>query len=250
MWNIWKPAFKKISIVLFWLIVWQVAADCVGRPIFLVGPKETAAAFCRLIGESLFWKAVWGSTFRIAWGFFAAFFLGIFLAAISCRFPLFGDFLSPILMLMKTIPVASFVILALLWAGSDQLTLVVSFFVVFPVIYRNTVAGIRAADPGLLEMARVFRMKPLQIAWQIERPALAPYLVSACELALGMAWKSGVAAEVIGTPDFSIGEKLYMAKIYFSTDELFAWTLTILILSFLFEKLMMSLLRFYLEVRV
>lgn len=245
-----KQVWKKIAILAFWLLVWQLIADRLGRPIFLVGPRETFAALLRLIAEKNFWRAVIFSTLRIGAGFLIAFTAGILCGSLSYRFPIAEEFLSPILSLMKTIPVASFVILALIWAGSKHLTLVVSFFVVFPVIDRNTVAGLRAADPGLLEMAKVFRMNPLTVIWQIERPALAPYLISACELALGMAWKSGVAAEVIGTPDYSIGEKLYMAKIYFSTDELFAWTMTILILSFLFEKVMMLVLKKGLETHV
>lgn len=245
-----KRVAKKIVILALWLLIWQLVADHIGRPIFLVGPRETFGAFVRLAATEKFWKAVLFSTGRISAGFLIAFAAGLLCGSLSFRFSLVEEILSPILSLMKTIPVASFVILALIWAGSKHLTLVVSFFVVFPIIDRNTLAGLRAADPGLLEMAKVFRMNPFHVIWQIERPALAPYLVSACELALGMAWKSGVAAEVIGTPDYSIGEKLYMAKIYFSTDELFAWTMTILIVSVLFEKIMMALLKKGLEVRV
>lgn len=245
-----KQAWKKIAILAFWLAVWQLAADHLGRPIFLVGPRESFCALLRLAATASFWKAAAFSMGRISVGFLIAFMAGLLCGSLSYRFPVVGDFLSPLLSLMKTIPVASFVILALIWAGSRHLTLVVSFFVVFPVIDRNTVAGLQAADHQLLEMAKVFRLNPLAVIWQIERPALAPYLISACELALGMAWKSGVAAEVIGTPDYSIGERLYMAKIYFSTDELFAWTITILILSFLFEKAMMAVLKKVLEVRV
>lgn len=246
----WKRTAKKLAILLFWLAVWQIVSDCLDRPIFLVGPVETFRAFFRLALMADFWRVAAASTGRITAGFLTAFAAGLLCGGLSCRFPLVEEVLSPVISLMKTVPVASFVILALIWAGSEHLTLVVSFFVVFPVIEKNTVAGLRAADPGLLEMAKVFRMSPPAVIWQIERPALAPYLVNACELALGMAWKSGVAAEVIGTPVYSIGERLYMAKIYFSTDELFAWTMTILILSFLFEKVMMAVLKKGLEVRV
>ena len=137
---------------------------------------------------------------------------------------------------MKTVPVASFVILALIWSGAEQLALVISFVVVFPMIYLNTMAGLAATDPLLLEMAQVFRIRRWDRLWQIYRPAVAPYLLSACQVALGMSWKSGIAAEVIGTPAFSIGENLYMAKVFFSTDELFAWTAVVIVLSFLFEK--------------
>ena len=144
---------------------------------------------------------------------------------------------------MKTVPVASFVILALIWAGADNLSLIISFLVVFPIIYLNTAAGLSSTDGQLLEMSRVYRVRRSARIWHIYRPALAPYLVSACQVALGMSWKSGIAAEVIGTPEYSIGENLYMAKGFFTTDELFAWTAVIIALSFLFEKAVLLLIK-------
>lgn len=227
---------RKIWILLFWLLLWQIVSAWVSRPIFLVGPVETVQAFLRLSGTPGFWQAVWGSLARIGAGFGLAFLAGLLCGAIACFLPFLEELLSPVVSLMKTVPVASFVILALIWAGAEQLALVISFVVVFPMIYLNTIAGLRATDPQLLEMARVFHISPWKRLWQIYRPALAPYLFSACQVALGMSWKSGIAAEVIGTPEHSIGENLYMAKVFFSTDELFAWTAVVIVLSFLFEK--------------
>ena len=231
-----KQKTRKFMILLFWLLLWQLVSDHIARPIFLVGPRETIQALGSLVGSSSFWQAVWGSLGRIGAGFGLAALAGILCGSLAHFIPLFGEILSPLVSLMKTVPVASFVILALIWAGADQLALFISFVVVFPMIYLNTMAGLDATDPQLLEMAKVFRIRPWQKLWQIYRPALAPYLLSACQVALGMSWKSGIAAEVIGTPEFSIGENLYMAKVFFSTDELFAWTAVVILLSFLFEK--------------
>ncbi len=234
---------RKTAIFLFWLILWQIVSAWIARPIFLVGPVETVQAILRLSGTAAFWRAVWGSLLRIGAGFGLAALAGLLCGSIAHFVPFFGELLSPIVSLMKTVPVASFVILALIWAGAEQLALVISFVVVFPMIYLNTIAGLQATDPQLLEMARVFRVSPWNRLWQIYRPALAPYLLSACQVALGMSWKSGIAAEVIGTPEFSIGENLYMAKVFFSTDELFAWTAVVILLSFLFEKGILWILR-------
>ena len=137
---------------------------------------------------------------------------------------------------MKTVPVASFVILALIWTGSKNLSVFISFLVVYPMIHVNTKAGLISADRELLEMAEVFHVPFIRRAFYIYRTALYPYLKSACRTALGMGFKSGIAAEVIGVPDGSIGEGLYLAKIYLSTAELFAWTVVIILVSSLFEK--------------
>ena len=227
---------RKTAILLFWLILWQMLSNWIHKPIYLVGPVETAQALLRLAGSSSFWTAVWGSLARIGAGFGLAAAAGLLCGSLGHFVPFVRELLSPMVSLMKTVPVASFVILALIWAGAEQLALVISFVVVFPMIYLNTIAGLEATDPQLLEMAQVFHISRWDRLWQIYRPALTPYLLSACQVALGMSWKSGIAAEVIGTPEFSIGENLYMAKVFFSTDELFAWTAVVILLSFLFEK--------------
>ena len=233
-----KPAraWQRAGILLFWLLLWQGIAWKLGQPIFLVGPWEAAQALVRLGASPGFWQAAFSSLGRVGAGFLLAFLGGIACGGAGYAFPWFALFLAPVVSLMKTVPVASFVILALIWAGAKNLAVIISFLVVFPIIYLNTTAGLRSADRQLLEMAQVFRVRPLPKIWQIYRPALAPYLLNACRVALGMAWKSGIAAEVIGTPARSIGEQLYMAKVFFSTDELFAWTAAVVALSFLFER--------------
>ena len=144
---------------------------------------------------------------------------------------------------MKTVPIASFVILALIWTGSRNLSVFISFLVVYPMIHVNTKAGLLSTDPELLEMASVFHIPLIRRVWYLYRGALYPYLKSACRTALGMGFKSGIAAEVIGVPDGSIGEGLYLAKIYLSTAELFAWTFMIIVVSTLFEKLFLWILK-------
>ena len=227
---------RKTAILLFWLVLWQIVSNQINQPIYLVGPVETMRALLRLVDRSSFWQAVWGSLARIGAGFASAAVMGVLVGSLAHFVSFIKELLSPIVSLMKTVPVASFVILALIWAGADQLALVISFVVVFPMVYLNTIAGLESTDPQLLEMAKIFHVRPWECLWQIYRPALAPYLLSAGQVALGMSWKSGIAAEVIGTPEFSIGENLYMAKVFFSTDELFAWTAVVIVLSFLFER--------------
>lgn len=229
--------FKKTAIFLFWLTLWLLASRLVHNRILLVGPLETLKTLADLFLTLPFWKAVGFSFCRISLGFFLAFFAGILTGALSCWKNVIGEFLAPPIQLMKSIPVASFVILALIWIGSRNLSVFIAFLVVYPIIHINTVSGLKSADPMLLEMAGVFRVPLHRKAICIYRIFLGPYLVSACKTALGMAFKSGIAAEVIGVPDGSIGEGLYQAKLYLSTAELFAWTLTIIIISAVFEKI-------------
>ena len=237
------PRTRKIAIIVFWIAVWHIASLLIHNTIVFVGPVDVVRSFSALLPQPDFWRAVAGSFGRISLGFVAAFSSGILLGSLAYRFEILREFLEPVVLLMKSIPVASFVILALIWIGSKNLAVFVSFTVVFPSIYVNTAAGLKSTDPKLLEMAQVFSIRGMRRVRFIYLPALLPYLTSSCKVALGMSWKSGIAAEVIGVPSHTIGENLYMAKIYLSTADLFAWTIVVILVSALFEKLFLIVIR-------
>ena len=168
---------------------------------------------------------------------------GTLAAALAARFRRIEELLAPLVLAMKTIPVASFIILALIWMGSKNLAVLIAFLMVFPILYTNVLSGIRVTDVKLLEMARVFRVTPMRRIRFIDLPQVMPYFRAGCALGLGLCWKAGVAAEVIGVVGGSIGEKLYEAKIYLQTGDLLAWTAVIVALSALFERAVLALLR-------
>lgn len=234
---------RKIWILAGWLVVWQLISVWVGNNILMVGPLETLEALWINSITADFWKTIGCSLLRIATGFFAGAFVGLMLAALSARFRIVEEIFSPVLSLMKAIPVASFVVLFLIWWRSNVLAVAISFFIVLPQIYISTLEGIRSTDKRLLEMAEVFSISGWNRFFYIYRPALKPFLDSSIRIATGMCWKSGVAAEVIGTPDFSVGERLYMSKIYLDTAGVFGWTIVIILASLLFEKMVLWLWR-------
>ena len=234
---------KKLCIIAFWLLIWQTGASVINNQILLVSPLNALRALTVLAVSFDFWGSIWFSFARISLGFLIAFLIGLITGTLAYWKPLIDEFLAPPIHFMKSIPVASFVILALIWTGSENLSVFISFIVVYPMIHVNTLGGLQSADPKLLEMAKVFRVPIWRQAVSIYRVALYPYLASAMKTALGMGFKSGIAAEVIGVPEGSIGEGLYMSKIYLSTAELFAWTAVIICVSILFEKVFLFLLK-------
>ena len=238
-----KPKFDptgraaKLFAALLALCVWQLAAVLIHNRLLLVGPVQVARRVIGLLGEKTTWEAL-GFTFgRISLGFFLAFLAALVLAALSARFLWVETLLRPYILAVQTVPVASFIVIALLWLSSRRISAFIAFLMVLPVLYANALQGIRGADPQLLEMARVFRLSGLRRVRCIILPSLAPYLKSACHVALGLCWKAGTAAEVIGLCSGTIGERLYTAKVYFQTADLFAWTAVIVLLSVLFEGL-------------
>lgn len=234
-----KIRIRKGLILLFWIVLWGVVAASVDNPVLMASPLETADAILRLLGEPVFLQIVGTSLLRIGGGFLLGTVLALLLAALAFRHPFIEELLAPVITMMKTVPVASFVVLLLIWWGSSLLSVAICFLMTFPQIYQNSLQGLKNTDRRLLEMAEVFGLPLWNRIGYLYRPALHPFLSGGLKLALGMCWKAGVAAEVIGTPRHSIGEQLYFSKIYLDISGVFAWTLVVLILSLLFEKLVL-----------
>ena len=226
--------------LVFWLAVWTACYFAIHQDLLLAAPWDVAKRFT-FVTTAPFWRSVGMSLMRTA----AAYGIGVALAcvlALLCHAcPLADEVIRPALAVVRATPVASFIILALVWLDSRSLPLFISALMVFPPVYLNVLAGIAAADGKLLEMARVFRVPLGRRLAGIYLPAVLPYFRSAVSLALGLCWKAGAAAEVIGLPSGPIGERLYTAKVYFQTPDLFAWTAVIVAVSVLFEKLFLAL---------
>lgn len=234
------PSLRRIAVgagvALFWLLIWEGLALLVRQELLIPTPMTVLATLGRLIGTPLFWKAAGLSMLRVAGGFLAAVAAGSLTAVLTARFPLARALLAPLLHIVRAAPVASFIILALVWFRTDVLPVFIAFLMVMPLVWANVEKGIREIDRSLLEMAKVYRFGRLKTLTRVQIPSVMPYFLTACTTGLGFAWKSGIAAEVICRPDLSIGRQLQDAKIYLETPEVFAWTATVVVLSMLLEK--------------
>ena len=232
-----KDGLPGIGLVIFWLVVWQLAAFFVHNRILIAGPAETLQALVREAVTVSFWKTVVISVSRVTIGFLAALFAGCLLAVFSFKSSMVQKLLAPVMQFAKAVPVASFVVILLIWRGADSLSVAISFLVTLPIVYVSFLEGLTHVDKNLMEMAQVYHLRFPVRALYIVRPALAPFLEGALQTALGMSFKAGVAAEVIGTPRWAIGSALYESKIYLDTAGVFAWTAVVVVLSFLLERL-------------
>ncbi|MCL3859656.1 ABC transporter permease [Actinotalea sp. K2] len=237
----WRAA-RPVLAVVFWVGCWQVAATALDQQILLVPPGEVVVRLVELGGTADFWATVWHSFARIVSGFGAATIVGVLLAALAATSRVVDALVTPLATAIRTTPVVSFIILVLMWSGSGRLAFLISFMMVAPIIYTNVLEGIHRRDRALLEVAEVFGIPLVRRIPAIDVPAVLPYLVAGCRVGVGLAWKSGIAAEVIGLPQGSIGERLYQAKIFLSTADVFAWTLVVIALSFAVEKAVLVLL--------
>ncbi len=228
---------RKLIAVILWVAIWECLSLAVKNPLLLAGPWDTLQALGRLAVTADFWLSMLNTSLHILCGFAVGSLLGIITSAAAYRYRWFSDFFGVFMQAIKSVPVVSFVLILLIWTGSRMLSFWIPLLVVWPVFYLNTKKGLDASDRGMLEMADVFGMHLSAKIRTIYLPQLKPYFLSAFSLALGMCWKSGVAAEVIGQPLGTIGNGLYRSKINLDTARLFAWTLVIVLLSVLFERI-------------
>lgn len=215
----------------------------IGLELILPSPLKVLTALFEKAATADFLIAAGLSLLRIAVGFLLGTLVGGLLAVLMRVSKVAKALFSPILHVVKAAPVASFIILALVWFKTDILPVFISFLMVVPVVCANVSEGIAQTDRKLLEVARIYRFGKKRTFSEVWLPSVKPYAVSACRTALGFAWKSGVAAEVICRPDRSIGDALYSSKMNLETSEVLAYTAVVIIISVLLEKLMLRLLK-------
>lgn len=231
---------KNLIVLAFWLLVWELLALRTGSSLLLPGPASVAERTLELMASARFWHITGVSLARILCGIAAAVAAGTLTAALTARFALLRALLSPLLTAVKATPVASFIILALIWMGRDTVPCFIAFLMVLPMVWTNVSTGIAQTDALLLETARVFRFPGWKTCRLVYIPSCAPYFASACRAALGLGWKAGIAAEILTVPQNSIGKMLYESKLYLETTDLFSWTLVVILCSLVIEKALMA----------
>lgn len=235
--------FQSIGVGFFWLLMWQVVYLMVGRDVFVPSPFSVFKTLMQMVQKEIFWETVGHSVFRVALGIFLSVLAGVILGIFSGLKSWLYILLNPLVSVIKSTPVISFIIIALVWFRSTNVPVFIGFLMCFPIIWTNTVMGIRQVDRKLLQMAKIYQISKKTIVWEIYMPSLVPYLSAAIITALGLGWKVGVAAEVLSHPRRAIGTELHSAKVYIDTPTLFAWTLVVILLSLLFETVFAKLIR-------
>lgn len=228
--------------ILFWLLVWQLAYWWVDQDLLLASPGDTLGRLVQLLLEGETWAIILSSFLKISAGFLLGTVVGALLGILTAFLPPARPLVKLPMAIIQAAPVASFVILALVWIRGTNLSVFIAFLMVMPMIWTSVHQGLLSADPLLLEAARVYRLSRGTVARVLYLPAVAPYLLSACRVAMGFAWKAGIAGEVIAIPHGAIGTQLYDAKVRLETVDLFAWTAIVVILSVVIEKLLTRLL--------
>ena len=229
----------SIAAVLFWILMWKWAAEAIAVSFILPKPEEVFLRLWELMKTSDFYRILFLSFLRVMAGFFWGGILGFLFGTAAHFFYPLRALLNPLMAMVRATPVASFILVVILLAEREEVPTVISLMMVLPVVWQNTLLGFSSRDPKLTEMAKVFSIGPIRRFFRVDLPQVLPFVFSAAQTSLGLAWKAGVAAEVLALPKVSVGMMIYDAKLYLQTPDLYAWTLAIIAFSVLLERLLL-----------
>lgn len=233
---------RRALVAVFWVGLWQAVCLITGHEYYLASPWSVLQSLWRLGGQAAFWNSCVQTTGRILLGLFLGAALGCLLGAVTARLAWVEALLQPLLALIKATPVASFILLFLIWFRAPMVPVITTLLMVLPVVWENVKTGLSEIDETFLEMARAFRLHGWKKLRYLTIPAVRPYFRAACQSAVGLGFKAGVAAEVLSNLRGSMGGGIYESKIYLETADLFAWTAAVVLLSLLLEQVVTRLL--------
>lgn len=231
------------AVAAFWLAVWVFAAALVAQPLILPGPGAVVVALLRLVCDANTWAILVGSGARILGGLALAAICGGVLAGVSVRSRTFARLVAPALSFVKATPVACVVVLLLIWLGSARVSIAAVFLMALPGVYFSLVEGLAQVDKPLEQMFRLHGVRGWRLFFAHTWREVLPFVLSCARAVIGMSWKAGVAAELIGMAAGTVGERIYQAKLLIETADLLAWTVLVVAASWACERVLVWLLR-------
>lgn len=242
-----KKILKRVISICLWIAIWQIAFMIIDKELLIASPLQVGLRLSELIVTKDFWVITGKSLLKITEGYLLGVVIGTALAVLTVRFEFCYEFFYPAISVIRATPVASFIILALVWIKRENISMFICLLMVLPIVWANVSQGIKSVDGKLLEMGMVFGFPKVKILNKIYIPSVMPYFTTGLTTSLGLAWKAGIAAEVLSTPKDYIGTQLYNSKVYIETVDLFAWTAVVIIPSFILEKAVVYLIRKFLK---
>ena len=236
--NTAKKMLRAVIPPVFWRGVWQLAALAVGMELLLPGPAAVGRSLLALAQTADFYRSAGATLGRVFLGLLWGGLAGALLAFLTHFSPWADAVFSPAVRVVRATPVVSFILLMYLWVTRAAIPWVIAGLMVLPVMWGALTAGLADMDKSLLEMGRAYRFPPLKRLRLIYLPSLRSHFSAGLLTAFGLAWKSGVAAEVLCPPNRAVGSRLQQAKLGLETADLLAWTLTVAALSLALERVL------------
>lgn len=231
-----KKQYISLSSVATMLIVWKITALWFDSPLILPHPEAAFVTVLKLITEADFIKTVGLTVLRGVSGFVISAILGVIVGIPAGISTGFNAFINPIIVSVRSIPVISLILLALIWFNPDIVPVFIAILTMFPFICTNVADGIKSVDKNLIEMAIFYKVGWRRIIEELYLPAIMPFIISGASSAMGIGWRAIIIGEVLSQPQFGIGTRMQAAQSYLLVESVIAWTIIAVVISYVFEK--------------
>lgn len=234
---------RVIGALLFLLLLWQGLAVFIGNDWLLPYPWEVVKAMGRQMTTIVFYTSLLHTFLRVLSGLCAAFLLAFICAYASFRSSLFQDLFSPFLLLARSIPNISYILIVLVWCSADISAAIICFLILFPTIYSSLYHGWKTMDAKLLRVMELYPAAFCYRLFSVYLPLLKGEVYASLANGLSLAFKVGIMAEIIGQVQTGVGRQMNICRMTFDMSGLFAWTAWIVLLLALVEYVMQRVLR-------
>ncbi len=237
------PASGVLILFCLWDLFSLALQNQYGTDFALPGVRKTMGALFRLMAEKEYWKVITLSVFRIFEGLLIGTAAGVIISVFCYYCKSAEAILKPFMTVIRSTPVVSFILI--LWVvlenGKNLVPSLIAALMVTPVVYGQMQAGFSTLDKNNMEMLSLYGITGIRKLRDFILPSLLPHFFTAILTCVGLAWKAGVSAEVIVYAKDSVGMKISDAKAFGETPQLFAWTLSVILFSVLFERIILKL---------
>ncbi len=232
-----KKQYISFASVAVMLIVWKTLAIFFDSDFIVPQPEDTFLTVVKLFGDGSFVLIAGTTILRGLVGFIISGILGMGVGILAGISPGFNAFINPMLVTIRSIPVIALLLLALIWFSPNVVPVFIGMLTMFPFICTNVVEGIKSVDPGLIEMARFYKVGKRRIISEVYIPAIMPFIISGASSAMGIGWRAIIIGEVLSMPQYGIGTRMQSAQTFLNVEAVIAWTLIAVLLSYGFEKI-------------
>ena len=221
-----------LLIPVFWqLLSWQMA-----QPQLIPTFPDLIRALFRLVYSPGFLVSIGTTLLRACAGLLLSLVAASITAILLNRSEGIRFLFMPWLSLLRSVPVISFILLALIFLNPEMIPLLIAFLTMYPLLTENLLKGLMNRRDSWKMLARQFHLNAWNCLFQINYPQLKPYLFSGLASAVGFGWRAIIMGEVLSQCVDGIGKRMKEAQVFIDVPELIAWTLVAIVLSWLTDK--------------
>lgn len=222
--------YRHIGAVVFLFLLWELIAIRVDNDWLIPYPMDVLRLMASQTSSALFYQTILATLLRVIFGLVMAFITAFGCAVLSYRFRIFKDLFYPFLLLMRSVPNISYIIIILLWFGSESSSTMVNFLILFPILYANLYQGLVHQDPHLLKVLDIYPVRKKELLFRIYLPLLKAEILASLSSGLSLGLKVGVMSEILGQVSVGIGRQMNLSRLSYDMNGVFSWTGWIILL--------------------